>query len=182
MHCIVQIVEVVVRQNKTLRPEAKIDLRFPMRATGAWRPDVQLQTVVDLSFEVLRVYGDVDFSHSDLVLDILKDFEVMWLEVLDPMLDNGSELHHLFAGGGYIRKNLLGPELYEKMTTIKDGLKRDRGQQVGQHMEASEDITIAIDNVNGGVVGQVGKSVTIIANLSRVMSAKALFIVMLGSD
>lgn len=115
-----------------------------MRTTGAWRPDVQLQTVVDLSTEVLRVYGDVNFSQSDLVLDILKDFEVMWLEVLDPMLNNGSELLRLFADGGYIRKNLLGPELYEKMTTIRNGLKRDRGQQVGQHMEASGDITIAM--------------------------------------
>lgn len=144
MHCIVQIVEVVVRQNKTLRPEAKIDLQFPMRATGAWRPGVQLQTVVDLSIEVLRVYGDVDFSQSDLVLDVLKDFEVMWLEVLDPMLDNGSELLRLFADGGYIRKNLLGPDLHEKMTTIRDGLKRDRGQQVGRYMEVSGDITIGM--------------------------------------
>lgn len=115
-----------------------------MRDTGAWKPDVQLQTVVDLSMEVLRVYREEDLLRPDLVLELLKDFEVMWLEVIDPMLDNGSELLRLFADGGYIRKNLLGPELYEKMTTIRDGLKRDRGQQVGQHMEASGDITIAM--------------------------------------
>lgn len=147
MHCIVQIIEVVVRQNKTLPTNATVDLRFPMRATGAWKPDVELQTVVDLTVEVLRVYRDVDFTRSDLVLHVLEDFEVVWLEMLNPMLESGSKLRRLladFAGGGFLRKNLLGSELYEKMTGIRSQIKRDRGQSVGQHMEVSGEISIAM--------------------------------------
>ncbi|KAM0714563.1 hypothetical protein Q7P37_009859 [Cladosporium fusiforme] len=144
VHCIVQIVEVVVRQNKTLRSDAKIDLRFPMRATGAWKPDAQLQTVLDLSIEVLRVYKDVNFARADLVLDILEDFEVIWLEVLDPMLDTRTELCRFFRDGGTLRKNLLGPELYERMSGIRSRLRRDRGQQAEENMGGSYDIVIAM--------------------------------------
>lgn len=140
MHGIVQIVEVAVRQNKTLRLDAQIDLRFPMKTTGAWKPDVQLQTVVDLAMEVLRLYKGVEFLQTDLVLHVLQDFEVIWLEVLDPVLDTRAELLHLFTDGGYLRKNLLGAELYEKMTTIRRRMKRDRGQEAGQHMTMSGDI------------------------------------------
>lgn len=147
MHCIVQIIEVVVRQNKTLPTNATVDLRFPMRATGAWKPDVELQAVVDLSMEVLSVYRDVDFTRSDLKLHVLEDFEVVWLEVLNPMLETGSKLRRLladFAGGGFLRKNLLGSELHEKMTGIRNGVKRDRGQQVGQDIEVSGEIPVAM--------------------------------------
>lgn len=145
VHCIVQIVGIVIRRNKTLPPDATVDLRFPMRSTGAWKPDAQLQTVVDLSIEVLGVYRDEDLTRSDLVLRVLEDFEVVWLEVLNPILETEFELHRLFAGGGFLRRSLLGPELYEKMTGIRSRIKRDRCQQVGQHMEDSGEISIAID-------------------------------------
>lgn len=103
-----------------------------MRDTGAWKPDAQLRDVIAAAAWVLRPYKDVDTSEPQLILKILEDFEIVWLEVISPMFDNQTGLLGLFGCGGNLDKKLLGPELHSKLRYIRISLKEARGQDVGR--------------------------------------------------
>jgi hypothetical protein len=130
VHGIDQIVAIVVRQNGAFRPDKDIDLQFPMRDTGAWKPDAQLKNVVGVAAWILRPYKGVDLSEPQLILEIFKDFEIIWLEVISPMFENQFGRLALFEHGGNLDKKLLGPELHQKLRDIRIILKEARGQNV----------------------------------------------------
>jgi hypothetical protein len=102
-----------------------------MRNTGAWNSGTQLEDVVNVAISILRLYEAVDPSDAQLTLPIFKDFEIIWLEVISPMFDDQPEFLSLFAHGGNLDKELLGPELCAKLRTIRTRMKEDRGQRVG---------------------------------------------------
>lgn len=135
MHSIDQILATVVRQNEAFRPEKEIDLRFSMRNTSAWRPDAQLRNVVAAAAWILRPYTNEDPSEPQFILRILKDFEIIWLEVISPMFDNQTGLLGLFGRGGNLDKELLGPELHQMLRGIRTILKEARGQIINRSGE-----------------------------------------------
>lgn len=108
-----------------------------MRKTGAWKPNAQLRTVVAAAAWILRPYKSEDPSEPHLIDTILKDFEIIWLEVISPMFDNQTGIAGLFADGGSLDKELLGPELHAKLTKIRNELKEARGQDVPRSGEGS---------------------------------------------
>ena len=101
-----------------------------MRETGAWKPDAQLRNVIAAAAWILRPYTNEDPSEPQLILRILKDFEIVWLEVISPMFDNQTGRLGLFGRGGNLDKELLGPELHQKLRGIKVSLKEARGQNI----------------------------------------------------
>lgn len=101
-----------------------------MRDTGAWKPDAQLRNAVAAAAWILRPYKDEDISDPQLILKILEDFEIVWLEVISPMFDNQTGLLGLFGCGGNLDKKLLGSELHQKLRDIRTILKEARGQNV----------------------------------------------------
>jgi hypothetical protein len=101
-----------------------------MRETGAWKPDAQLRNVIAAAAWILRPYKNVDTSEPRLILRILEDFEIIWLEVVSPMFDNQIGLLGLFGRGGNLDKKLLGSELHQKLRDIRTILKEARGQNV----------------------------------------------------
>lgn len=101
-----------------------------MRETGAWKPDAQLRNVIAAAAWILRPYKDEDTSDPQLILKILEDFEIVWLEVISPMFDNQTGLLSLFGCGGNLDKKLLGSELHQKLRDIRTILKEARGQNV----------------------------------------------------
>jgi hypothetical protein len=139
-HSIDQIVATVVRQNGPFQSDKQIDLRFPMRGTGAWNSGARLEDVVNVAISILRLYEAVDPSDAQLTLAIFKDFEIIWLEVISPMFDNQPEPLSLFARGGSLDKKLLGHELYQKLRTIRTSMKEDRGHNIGGDRKWSEKV------------------------------------------
>jgi hypothetical protein len=101
-----------------------------MRETGAWKPDAQLRNVIATAAWILRPYKNVDTSEPQLILRILEDFEIIWLEVVSAMFDNQTGLLGLFGRGGNLDKKLLGSELHQKLRDIRTILKEARGQNV----------------------------------------------------
>jgi hypothetical protein len=130
VHSINEIIAVIVRQNHAFRPGKEIDLRFPMRKTSAWKPDARLRTVVAAVAWILRPYKSEDPSELQLIEKVFEDFEIIWLEVISPMFDNQIGVLGLFADGGSLDRELLGPELHAKLTDIRDKLKEARDQDV----------------------------------------------------
>ena len=129
-HSINEIIAVVIRQIAPFQPSKEIDLRFPMKDTGAWKSDANLGDVVTTAAWILRPYWNADLSDPELILKVLKDFEILWMEVVSPMFDNRTWPLNRFEGGGRLEKKLLGGDLHKRLREIRSKLKKARNQQV----------------------------------------------------
>jgi hypothetical protein len=129
-HSINRIIAIVIRQNAAFQPSKEIDLRFSMKDTGAWKSDAKLGDVVTTAAWILRPYSNADPSDPELILKVLEDFEIVWMEVVSPMFDNQTRPLDQFGGGGNLDKRLLGGDLHKRLREIRSKLKKARNQQV----------------------------------------------------
>lgn len=134
MHCIDQIVDVVVQQHEPLNARAEINLWYPMRDTGVWKSNAQLGGIVALAVEILKLYADIELPDPHLGTKVLTDFEEIWRHMIDPVFESGSQSRMIrqFRGGGWLRKILLGADMYERMTRIRKAKKEADEQGKGQ--------------------------------------------------
>ncbi len=117
------ILEVFHRKHQPLE-RANIDLRCGMPlATKLWRRDAQLQPIVRLACELLRLYDDKPENMT--TSSVLADIQIMWMEVIDWFIDAGPERRILegFRHGGRVRDELLNPELSRLLKEIHHALR-----------------------------------------------------------
>lgn len=97
-----------------------------MIRTGAWKSDAQLKKIAAVAIWILQPYRSVDPSDPKLILGLLEEFEIIWLEVISPLFDGRAGLLGRFQNGGNLDKELLGDRLYEALSAIRTKLKRVR--------------------------------------------------------
>lgn len=129
MHSIDQIVSTVVRQNGSFLPHKEIDVRFAKELTGAWKSEAQLRNIVAVAIWILQPYRSVDPSDPTLILGLLEEFEIIWLEAISPLFYGRAGLLGRFQDGGSLDKKLLGDRLCEALSAIRTKLKTARGEK-----------------------------------------------------
>jgi hypothetical protein len=131
VHCIEQIVDVVAQQKEALHPDAEINLWYPMRNTRVWKANAQLRSIVVLAVEILKLYKGVCLPDLEIIPKVLEDFEEIWRHTIDPLFDEESVLLRQFIGGGWLRKSLLGDDLFRWMTESRNKKKKaDRQNRI----------------------------------------------------
>ena len=117
----------------------RVDLQVAMSFTSVWKQDAELQAISEVAVRFLALYKDVDPSDVHLKAKLLVEFEVVWREVIDPFLSIHPSLSRHFSGGGYLSKELLGPELYAILTGIRKQViqSRKREQKAASSSTAS---------------------------------------------
>ena len=128
VHCLDQIVDVVVQQDEPLRVDTNINLWHPMKDTGVWKEGAQLDNIVTLAIGVLSIYEDATVPAPAVVAKVLGDFEEIWLHMIAPVFGTESQSLGQFNGGGWLHKRLLGDDLYRRMTKTRKQKKVARGQ------------------------------------------------------
>jgi len=128
VHCLDQIVDVVIQQNEPLRVETNINLWHPMKDTGVWREGAQLDKIVALAIGVLSIYENSTVPGPAVMAKVLGDFEEIWLHMIAPVFGTESRSLGQFNGGGWLHKELLGDDLYRRMATTRKQKKMARGQ------------------------------------------------------
>lgn len=128
VHCLDQIVDVVIQQNEPLRVDTNINLRHPMKDTGVWREGAQLDNIVALAVGVLSIYEDSTVPGPAVMAKVLGDFEEIWLHMIAPIFKTVSQSLGQFDGGGWLYKRLLGGDLYRRMAETREQKKIARGQ------------------------------------------------------
>jgi hypothetical protein len=128
VHCLDQIVDVVVQQNEPLRVDTNINLWHPMKDTGVWRDGAQLDNIVALAIGVLSIYEDAAVPGPAVMAKVLGDFEEIWLHMIAPVFETESESLGQFNGGGWLHERLLGDDLYRRMAKTRKQKKMARGQ------------------------------------------------------
>jgi len=125
VHCVEQIVDVVVQQGGVLNAGEEINLWYPMRETRVWKANPQLRGIVQLSVEILKMFRGVHLPDAEIKSKVLGDFEEIWRYMVDPLLEKEPILLRQFIGGGWLRKELLGNDLHQQMTEIRNTKKKD---------------------------------------------------------
>jgi hypothetical protein len=128
VHCLDQIVDVVIQQNEPLRVGTNINLCHPMKDTGVWRDGAQLDDIVALAIGVLSIYEDATVPGPAVMAKVLGDFEEIWLHMIAPVFKTESQSPSRFDGGGWLHKRLLGDDLYRRMAKTRKQKKTARGQ------------------------------------------------------
>lgn len=97
-----------------------------MSSTGIWKQDAQLDTVVEVATCFLLLFSGVDPAAANLKVGLLREFEIVWREVIDPFLSTHPSLSKNFSGGGHLFPELLGPESHEILQSIRANVIRTR--------------------------------------------------------
>lgn len=121
-----EIVAAVIWQNRSFQPDMEITILRRLENTGAWKPDAQLGDVVAVALCILRPYREVDPSDPEIILELLKDFEIIWIESISPLFEGRAGLLGLFQDGGDLDKGLLGEGLYSILGEIRRQLSNAR--------------------------------------------------------
>jgi hypothetical protein len=128
VHCLDQIVDVVVQQGEPLQVDTTINLWHPMKDTGVWREGAQLDNIVALAIGVLSIYQDAPVPGPAVMANVLVDFEEIWLHMIAPVFETVSQSLGQFSGGGWLYERLLGGDLYRRMAETREQKKIARGQ------------------------------------------------------
>lgn len=113
-------------QQRSALSNTRVDLRSLMSSTGIWKQDAQLDTVAEVATCFLLLYHGVDPADANLGVQLLTEFEVVWREVIDPFLSADRSLFRNFSDGGHLVQELLGPELYATLKSIREDVIRTR--------------------------------------------------------
>jgi hypothetical protein len=119
------MIEDFVQQRSTLS-NTRVDLRLLMSSTGIWKQDAQLDTVVEVAARFLLLYSGVEPAAASLKVELLREFEIVWREVIDPFLGTHPSLSKNFSDGGHLLPKLLGPESHEILQSIRADVIRTR--------------------------------------------------------
>ena len=117
--------EAFVQQRSALS-DTRVDLRLLMSSTGIWKQDAQLDTVVEVATCFLLLFSGVDPAAANLKVGLLREFEIVWREVIDPFLSTHPSLSKNFSDGGHLFSELLGPESHEILQSIRANVIRTR--------------------------------------------------------
>jgi hypothetical protein len=120
--------EAFVQQRSALS-NTRVDLRLLMSSTGIWKQDAQaaqLDTVVEVATCFLLLFSGVDPAAANLKFELLREFEIVWREVIDPFLSTDPSLSKNFSGGGHLFPELLGPESHATLNSIRANVIRAR--------------------------------------------------------
>lgn len=113
-------------QQKSALSNIRVDLRLLMSSTGIWKQDAQLDTVVAVATRFLLLYNGVDPAAAKLKAALLREFEIVWREVIDPFLGTHPLLFKNFSDGGHLLPKLLDPESHEILQSIRANVIRTR--------------------------------------------------------
>jgi hypothetical protein len=119
------MIEVFIQRQRPLAT-SQVILQLVMSSTGVWKQDAQLDTVARVATRFLLLYKDVDPAAANLKVKLLMEFEVVWREVIDPFLGTHPLLSKSFSDGGHLFEELLGPESYAILKTIREDVIRMR--------------------------------------------------------
>jgi hypothetical protein len=119
------MIDAFVQERKALSA-ARVDLRLSMSSTGVWKQDAELDTIVEASARFLSLYMDVNPSDAHLKTKLLVEFEIVWREIIDPFLGTHPLLCRHFSDGGYLSQELLDPESYAMLTSIRRQVIQNR--------------------------------------------------------
>lgn len=136
------MIEVFVQQRSTLS-STRIDLRLLMSSTGIWKQGAQLDTVVEVATRFLLLYNGVDPAVATLKVRFLMDFEVVWREVIDPFLSTHPLLSKNFSDGGHLFEELVGPESYAILKTIRGNVIRMRKKAAEAGSSSGTSVSVA---------------------------------------
>ena len=117
--------EAFVQQRSALS-DTRVDLRLLMSSTGIWKQDAQLDTVVEVATCFLLLFSGVDPAAANLKVGLLREFEIVWREVIDPFLSTHPSLSKNFSDGGHLFPELLGPESHATLNSIRANVIRAR--------------------------------------------------------
>jgi hypothetical protein len=129
-------------QKRTPLSASQVDLGLSMRSTGVWKQDAKLGAIAEVAASFLALYNDADPSDPRLKLRLLGDFEVIWREVIDHFLDKRRPLFWEFVGGGHLFQDLLGPESYAMLTSIRKQVIQNRKREQGPGSSGGAGISI----------------------------------------
>jgi hypothetical protein len=142
VHSIVQMIRVFVQNQRPLAT-SQVNLQVVMSFTGVWKQDAQLETVVEVAVYFLQLYKDVDPAAANLKVKLLMEFEVVWREVIDPFLDAHPLLSKSFSDGGHLSEELLGPESYAILKTIRENVIRMRKEAMEAGRSCGTSVSVA---------------------------------------
>lgn len=136
------MIEVFVQQRSTLS-STRIDLRLLRSSTGIWKQDAQLDTVAEVATHFLLLYNGVDPAAANLKAKLLMEFEVVWREVIDPFLSTHPLLSKNFSDGGHLFEELVGPESYAILKTIRGNVIRMRKKAAEAGSSSGTSVSVA---------------------------------------
>ena len=130
-------------QEKIQLSASRIDLRESMRSTGVWKQGAKLGAIVEVAANFLALYKDAIPSDPRLKFNLLAEFEVVWREVIDHYFDKRRLPFWEFVDGGRLCQNLLDPEPYAMLSSIRRQViqKRQHDQMVASSTSAVEPTT-----------------------------------------
>jgi hypothetical protein len=129
----VQMIDAFVQKRKQLSA-SQVDLRLSMRSTGVWKQDAKLGAIVEVATSFLALYNDADPSDPHLKFNLLGEFEVVWREIIDHFLDKHRSPFWEFVNGGRLCQELLDPESYAILTSIRRQVIQKRKREAGISM------------------------------------------------
>lgn len=124
------MVEAFIQQRKAVST-SQVNLQQAMSFTGIWKDGAQLDTIVEVTTRFLLLYKDFSPSHADLKAKLLLEFEVVWREVIDSFLSTHPSTSRDFREGGTLLQQLLGPEIYTMLSSIRTNIIRSRQRETG---------------------------------------------------
>jgi hypothetical protein len=130
VHCIEQIVHIVAQRKKALDPNEEIELWYPMRNTRVFKAEAQIRSIVVLAVESLKLYKGRYLPDLETIPEVLEDFDEIWRYKIDPLFDGESDLMRQLNGGGWLRKCLLGDNLFRWMSQSRSRKKADRQNRI----------------------------------------------------
>lgn len=136
------MIEVFIQQRSTLS-STRVDLRLLMSSTGIWKQDAQLDTVAEVATHFLLLYNGVDPAVATLKVKLLMEFEVVWREVIDPFLSTHPLISKNFYDGGHLFEELLGPESYAILKTIRENVIRVRKKVAEASSSCGTSVSVA---------------------------------------
>lgn len=136
------MIEVFIQQRSTLS-STRVDLRLLMSSTGIWKQDAQLDPVAEVATRFLLLYSGVDPAAATLKARLLMEFEVVWREVIDPFLSTHPLLSKNFSDGGHLFEELLGPESYAALKTIRENVIRMRKKAAEAGSSCGTSVSVA---------------------------------------
>lgn len=113
-----QMIDTFVQEKKQLSA-SDVDLQLSMRSTEVWKQDAKLGAIVEVAANFLALYKDAVPSDPLLKFKLLGEFEVVWREVIDHYFDKRRMSFWEFVNGGRLCQNLLDPEPYAMLSSIR---------------------------------------------------------------
>jgi hypothetical protein len=104
----------------------QVDLQLSMSSTGVWKQDAELDAIVEAAVRFLSLYKDVNPSDAHLKTKLLVEFEIVWREIIDPFLGTHSLLYRHFSDRGYLSQELLDPESYATLASVRRQVIQNR--------------------------------------------------------